>query len=69
MPSEPDDKPRRVVIAPPPSHPGLQATVLDVECAADEEVEWLWTDTPDGRFISGYQIIPRISLPAPILIE
>ena len=58
-PPKSDDKPRRLVTAPPPTHPALHATVLNVECAADEDVEWLWTETPTGRFVSGYQIIPR----------
>jgi hypothetical protein len=56
---EPGKQSRRFVTAPPPSHPGLHATVLNVECAADEDVEWLWTETAAGRFVSGYQIIPR----------
>ena len=56
---ESNQKPRRLVTAPPPSHPGLHATVLNVECAADEEVEWHWTETPNGRYVSGYQIVRR----------
>ena len=63
MPSDHGDKPKRVVMAPPPSHPGLQTNVLDVECAVDEDVEWLWTETPNGRFVSGYHIIPRLPKP------
>jgi hypothetical protein len=55
---------RRLITAPPPSHhPGLQSTVLNVECSNDEEVEWLWTATPGGRFVSGYQFVPRLKLP------
>ena len=46
-----------------PSHPGLHSAVLNVECADDEDVEWLWTETPDGRFVSGYQLVPRLKLP------
>ena len=53
-------EPRRVVAAPPPSRPGLSAAVLDVECAEDEDVEWLWTETSGGRFVSGYRIVPRV---------
>jgi len=63
-PPAPDDKPRRLVIAPPPSHPGLHATVLNVECAADEDIEWHWTETPNGRFVSGYHLVPRLPKPA-----
>jgi len=33
--------------------------VLDVECAMDEEVEWLWTWAEGGQFVSGYRILPR----------
>jgi hypothetical protein len=56
-------KPRRVVAAPLPSRPELRSTVLDVDCAADEDVEWQWTETAAGRFVSGYRIVPRIKLP------
>jgi hypothetical protein len=48
---------RRLVIAPPPGHPGLHSAVLNVECADDEDVQWLWTETPEGRFVSGYQVV------------
>jgi len=54
---------RRLVTAPPPSHPRLQSAVLNVECTNNEDVEWLWTETPDGRFVSGYQLVPRLKLP------
>jgi hypothetical protein len=50
---------RRVVTAPTPSHPGLPMPVLDVECAEDEDVEWLWTATTAGRFVSGYRLVPQ----------
>jgi hypothetical protein len=52
---------RRVVAAPSPTHPSLRSTVLNVECAEDEDVEWLWTETAAGSFISGYQIVARES--------
>jgi len=51
----------RRVPAPSPSHPELRSFVLDVECDENEEVEWLWTDTTAGRFVSGYQLVPRQS--------
>jgi hypothetical protein len=54
---------RRLVAAPPPSHPALQSAVLNVECTDDKDVEWLWTETPHGRFVSGYQLVPRLKLP------
>jgi hypothetical protein len=51
---------RRLVTAPPPSHPSLHSAVLNVECTDDQDVKWLWTETPGGRFVSGYQIVPRL---------
>jgi hypothetical protein len=50
---------RRVITAPSSSHPGLPLVVLDVECAEDEDVEWLWTETPEGRYVSGYRLVSR----------
>jgi hypothetical protein len=52
---------RRIVAAPSPTHPSLRCTVLDVECAEDEDVDWLWTETAAGSFISGYRLIRRES--------
>jgi hypothetical protein len=54
---------RRVVPAPPPSNPRLQPSVLSVTCAEDEEVIWQWTETVEGRFVSGYHLVPRLSIP------
>ncbi len=54
---------RRIVPAPQPSNPRLYSTVLSVECAEDEEVEWQWTETAEGRFVSGYRLVPRLSTP------
>jgi hypothetical protein len=51
--------PRRIVPAPAPSHPDLRSTVVNVHCAADEEVEWQWTETPHGRYVSGYRLVAR----------
>ncbi len=53
-------KRRRVVPTPPPSNPRLYSTVLSVECAEDEEVQWQWTETAEGRFVSGYRLVPRL---------
>jgi hypothetical protein len=56
---DPNRKFRRVVPAPPPSNPRLYSTVLSVECAEeDEDVEWQWTETAEGRFVSGYRLVP-----------
>ena len=54
-------KRKRVVPAPAPSSPRLRSAVLNVECAEDEDVEWQWTETIEGRFVSGYRIVPRIT--------
>ena len=59
--SSAEPRARRIVPAPPPTHPGLRAPVLDVECAEDEEVVWLWTETAAGRVVTGYQLVPRQS--------
>jgi len=56
---------RRVVTAPLSSHPGLPSVVLDVECSEDEDIEWLWTETPEGRYVSGYRLVSLILPPAP----
>ena len=53
-------KRRRVVPAPAPSNPRLHSTVLSVECAEDEDVVWYWTETIEGRFVSGYRLVPRL---------
>jgi hypothetical protein len=56
-------KRRWVVPAPAPSNPRLYSTVLSVECAEDGEVEWQWSETAEGRFVSGYRLVPRLSNP------
>jgi hypothetical protein len=50
-------------MAPEPSRPELRSTLLNVNCADDEDVEWQWTETPAGRFVSGYRIVPRVNPP------
>jgi len=52
-------KPHRLVLAPAPSHPRLCPTILNVVCSEDEDVEWQWTETPEGRYVSGYRLVPR----------
>jgi hypothetical protein len=49
----------RIVPAPEPSRPDLHNMVLSVNCAAGEDVEWQWTETAKGRFVSGYRIVRR----------
>ena len=48
---------KQVIPAPEPSSPRLRSTVLNVECTEDEDVEWIWTETADGRFVCGYRIV------------
>ena len=52
-------KPRHIVVAPPPSNSALHSMVLNVECNEDEDVKWLWTETPSGRYVSDYELVPR----------
>jgi hypothetical protein len=33
--------------------------VINVHCAADEDVEWVWTESAEGRYVSGYTLVPR----------
>ena len=49
--------PSRILQAPEPSRPELHNTVLNVNCAEGEDVEWQWTETPKGRYVSGYRIV------------
>jgi hypothetical protein len=53
----------RVVMAPEPSRPELRSNLLNVNCAEDEDVEWQWTETLAGRFVSGYRIVARVDPP------
>jgi hypothetical protein len=50
---------RRIIAAPAPSHPDLRSTVLNVYCDDDEDVEWHWTETAEGRYVSGYTLVAR----------
>jgi len=59
MSSDPGPVRRRTVTAPPPSDPRLPCVVINVECAQDEDVEWVWTATAQGRFVSGYRLVSR----------
>lgn len=56
-----ETRPRRIVTAPPPTHPSLRPQLLDVECADNEEIIWAWTDTGAGSVVSGYRVVPRDS--------
>lgn len=50
----------RIVPAPMTCSPQLRPTILDVVCGLNEEVEWHWTMTDRGPFVSGYSIVRRI---------
>lgn len=50
---------RQIVVAPAPSSPTIPQGVINVECGKDEEVEWIWTETSKGRFVSGFKIVQR----------
>jgi hypothetical protein len=39
--------------------------VLGVELSADEDVQWNWTHTPKGSYVSGYTIIKKTSVLPP----
>jgi hypothetical protein len=58
--SREDSSRKQVIPAPVPSDPRLRSTVLDVECTEEEHVEWIWTETPNARFVSGYRIVPKV---------
>lgn len=50
----------RVALAPEPELTAGQLApnrVLSVKLKPGEEVEWLWTSIPGGRYVSGYQIV------------
>jgi len=50
----------RVVLAPEPELMAGELApnrVLSVELKPGEEVQWLWTSTPGGRYVSGYRIV------------
>jgi hypothetical protein len=52
---------KRIVAAPPPSNPNLLQGVINVECYENEEIEWIWTETTEGRFVSGFKIVEKDS--------
>ena len=53
----------RTLTAPLPSPHSARALpdrVLTVTIGDDEDVEWLWTTTPDGiSYVNGYNIVKR----------
>ncbi len=64
MAKKPRTSPRRHTIqAPPPDNPLTPPAVVSVEIAEGEAVEWIWSESPTGRRVTGYRIvvIPRHS--------
>ena len=53
-------RPRHRIPVPPPTGARLASTMLDVECAAHQQLVWHWTATAAGLFVSGYSIVPGI---------
>lgn len=51
-------EPRRWVAAPASLTPNAP-TVTGVYLSEDEAVEWVWTHTPNGSYVSGYKIIKK----------
>lgn len=45
--------------APPQSTPPGTGTIHGVWCWPNEDVEWEWTHTLGGSYISGYKIKPK----------
>ena len=51
---------KRTVYAPQPSQMLASAAVISVELGEDEDVEWHWTHSADGRsFVGGYTIVKK----------
>jgi hypothetical protein len=58
----------RWVTAPQSSLPGAPA-VQGVALAPGKDVEWFWTHTPSGSYVSGYNIVRARTPKAVILSE
>ncbi len=52
-------KPKRSVEAPKPTFQGAPVVFSNVELAEDEDVQWSWTHTAKGSYVSGYQILKK----------
>jgi hypothetical protein len=49
-----------VLQAPPPTEPSIPPSIYWIELRNDQEVEWQWTNFPDGNgVVTGYKIIQR----------
>lgn len=47
------------VKAPEPTFRGPPIVYTSVRVAADEEVQWDWTHTSEGSYVSGFKIVKR----------
>jgi len=49
--------------APEPTFRDAPVAYTGVRVAEDEDVEWIWTHTPKGSYVSGYRIVKEDSSP------
>ena len=56
--SDVSQKARRVVEA--PGSKMLPNRVLSVVLAEEEDVEWIWTNSLAGSYVSGYSIVKKV---------
>ncbi|MEQ8970489.1 MAG: hypothetical protein RIE73_08845 [Coleofasciculus sp. C1-SOL-03] len=48
----------RVIYAPPPTDSSIPASIFSIQIKDDEDVEWYWTQLPDGnRVVTNYQLV------------
>ncbi|MFH1007040.1 MAG: hypothetical protein V1800_05980 [Candidatus Latescibacterota bacterium] len=52
---------KQSVEAPKPTFQGAPAVLLSVQLAEDEGVQWIWTHTTKGSYVSGYKITKKKS--------
>ena len=50
---------KRTIHAPAPVGMGVVNHIRSVILDDNEDVEWCWSHLPHGRFVSGYQIVPK----------
>jgi hypothetical protein len=56
---------KRTVYAPQAERNSLPPAVISVELEEDEDVEWIWTHTADGKsVVTGYIITKRADKPS-----
>jgi hypothetical protein len=55
-------------ISAPQSSLASAPSVQGVALSANEDVQWSWTHTKDGSYVSGYTIVPRLT-PRPVILS